>query len=64
MVDEHAMTIRLDDHRYQQLRREAFVRDIPRSDIIRQALDEYFAARTPAVKEDRPWPPQRCCWPR
>lgn len=51
MVDEHAMTVRLDDGQYQQLRREAYERDVSRSDIIREALDahfkEYFKEGTP-----------------
>ena len=36
------MTVRLDDGQYQQLRREAYERDVPRSDIIREALDAHF----------------------
>jgi predicted transcriptional regulator len=44
MVDEHAMTVRLDDDRFQRLRREAYEREITRTDIIREALDAHFAA--------------------
>ena len=44
MVDEHAMTVRLDDDRFQRLRREAYEREMTRTDIIREALDAHFAA--------------------
>ena len=36
------MTVRLDSDRYQRLRREAYEREISRSDIIREALDAHF----------------------
>ena len=38
MPDERALTVRLDEDRYQRLRRESYERDVPRTDIIREAL--------------------------
>lgn len=38
------MTVRLDGDRYQRLRREAYEREVSRTDIIREALDAHFAA--------------------
>lgn len=42
MVDEnHPMTIRLSDARYERLRREAFERRMSMSAVINEALDEH-----------------------
>lgn len=38
------MTVRLDSDRYQRLRREAYEREISRTDIVREALDAHFKA--------------------
>ena len=39
----HALTLRLTGAERELLRREAFERDIPMSEIINEALDEFFA---------------------
>jgi hypothetical protein len=47
MVDSHAMTIRLPGPVYEALRREAFDRRVPMTEIITEALqahmDDYFS---------------------
>lgn len=44
------MTVRLDDQQYQQLRHEAFERDVTRTDIIREALAAHFKERAADMK--------------
>lgn len=47
------MTVRLDDHQYQELRREAYERDVTRTDIIREALAAHFEERAADMKGNR-----------
>lgn len=44
MAESHALTLRLDERLYEPVRREAFDRRIPISEVIREAIDKHIAA--------------------
>lgn len=45
MAEQHALTVRIDVTLYEPLRREAFERRIPISEVIREAVDAHLAAQ-------------------
>lgn len=41
-VEDHALSVRLPNELYEQLRRTAFERRISQADIVREALTRFF----------------------
>ena len=53
--DTRAITVRLTEGRYERLRREAYERHVPMSEIINEALDGHFAGKLAMVVADVRW---------